>query len=47
MTPLHHTIVLIALLALTGCETVGGAGQDLQSAGRVVQGAAQDVQEDL
>lgn len=32
-------IAAIALLALTGCETVRGAGRDLQSAGRVVERA--------
>ncbi|WOI56961.1 entericidin A/B family lipoprotein [Palleronia sp. LCG004] len=40
-------LALFGLLALAACETVGGAGQDIQSAGRAVQGTAQDVQNDL
>ncbi|WP_417523158.1 entericidin A/B family lipoprotein [Marinovum sp.] len=30
-------IAAVTLLALAGCETVKGAGRDLQSAGRVVE----------
>ncbi len=40
-------VAIAGLLALGACETVGGAGQDIQSAGRAVQGTAQDVQNDL
>ena len=36
--PLH------ALLALAACETVKGAGRDLQTAGAVVADKAQDAQ---
>jgi entericidin B len=32
------------LTALTGCNTVAGAGQDIQSGGQKVEGAARDVQ---
>jgi predicted small secreted protein len=35
---------LLALLALTACETVQGAGRDLQTAGAVVTDEAQDAQ---
>lgn len=45
------TILALALLALTGCETVKGAGRDLSTAGRVVggaiSGAAQSVENAL
>ncbi|MGY3439273.1 MULTISPECIES: entericidin A/B family lipoprotein [unclassified Marinovum] len=33
--------LLLAVLALAGCETVKGAGRDMQSAGRVVERAVQ------
>lgn len=29
--------LMLAVLALAGCETIRGAGRDLQSAGRVVE----------
>ncbi len=32
--------VAAALLALTGCNTVKGVGQDLQKAGSTIEGAA-------
>ena len=35
---------LLALFALTACETVQGAGRDLQTAGAVVTDEAQDAQ---
>lgn len=38
---------LIAVLALAGCETVQGAGQDLQTAGAAVQDGAQQVENEL
>ena len=31
--------LLLVVLALAGCETVKGAGRDMQSAGRVVERA--------
>jgi predicted small secreted protein len=34
-------IGLLACTALTACETVQGAGRDLQKAGRVVEKAAE------
>lgn len=38
---------LMAILALTACNTVDGAGQDIQSAGDGISDAANDVQEKL
>jgi predicted small secreted protein len=35
---------LLALLAVSACETVEGAGRDLQTAGSVVTDEAQDAQ---
>ena len=40
-------IAVLGTLGLAACETVGGAGQDIQSAGQAVQAGAQDVQNDL
>jgi len=40
-TPL---IVLLAVLTTAACETVKGAGRDLQGAGRVVTSEAATVQ---
>lgn len=34
-------IVLAAVTALAGCNTVRGAGQDIQRAGQTIEGAAQ------
>ncbi|QFU07779.1 entericidin B membrane lipoprotein [Rhodobacteraceae bacterium THAF1] len=38
---------LLGLFTLTACETVGGAGEDIQSAGGAIENTAQDVQNDL
>ncbi len=35
---------LLALFALSACETVEGMGQDVQTAGAVVSDEARDVQ---
>lgn len=35
---------LAALLALSACETVKGAGRDMQNAGTVIVGEAQETQ---
>lgn len=40
-------IALLALLGLVACETVQGAGRDLETAGEVIQEEAQDVQADM
>lgn len=41
------TFALIALLGLTACETVKGAGKDLESAGNTISREAGRVQENL
>ena len=38
------TLPLLALLALAACETVKGAGRDLQTAGAAISTEAQKVQ---
>ncbi len=40
-------IPLLAILGLAACETIGGAGQDLQAGGRAISETAEEVQEDL
>ena len=37
----------LALFAVTACETVEGAGRDLQTAGEAVTTESQDVQNDM
>lgn len=37
-------LVLLSALALSACETVEGAGRDIESAGEAVSDAAQDAQ---
>jgi predicted small secreted protein len=39
------TLSLLALLGLAACETVQGAGQDLQNAGQVIKSEANELQE--
>lgn len=41
------TLPLIALLALTACETVKGAGRDIESAGGAISSSARKVQSEL
>lgn len=38
---------LLALFALSACETVKGAGRDIESAGGAISSTAQQVQADL
>ncbi len=38
------TLILTAVLALSACETMKGAGKDLQSAGQTVQQEAAQTQ---
>jgi entericidin B len=40
----NTTFVLFALLALAACETVKGAGEDLQTAGQAVESEANQAQ---
>lgn len=44
---LRFTLALIALFTLTACETVKGAGEDLQSAGQGISNGASQIQSDL
>lgn len=34
-------VVLVAVTLVAGCNTVRGAGQDIQRAGQTIEGAAQ------
>lgn len=38
---------LLALFALSACNTVEGLGQDVSSGGEVLTGTADDVQSDM
>lgn len=37
----------VAMVALTGCNTVAGVGKDVERGGEKVQGAAKEVQRDM
>ncbi|PZX15786.1 putative small secreted protein [Palleronia aestuarii] len=39
-----RSVLILGLLALTACETVGGAGRDIQSAGRVLERESYEAQ---
>ena len=41
------TAILMALLGLAACETVGGLGQDIQAGGQAIEDTSNDVQNDL
>ena len=38
-----RSLALLALFAVAACETVEGAGRDIQTAGEVITDEAQDV----
>jgi predicted small secreted protein len=38
---------LTALLAVTGCETIQGAGRDISTAGQAVSAGSQQVQDEM
>lgn len=38
--PLIAATLLVALISLSACETIDGAGRDIEHAGEVVQDAA-------
>ncbi|WP_112311864.1 entericidin A/B family lipoprotein [Pseudogemmobacter bohemicus] len=40
-------VILLTLTALTACETVKGAGRDMQGAGHAITKEADKVQQDL
>ncbi len=39
-----RAMILLALLALTACETIQGAGRDLETAGEAITQESQEVQ---
>jgi len=41
------TTMLIALLALAACNTVEGAGEDIQGGGKAISDTASDVKEEI
>jgi predicted small secreted protein len=44
LTPI---IALVALLAVAACETIEGAGQDIENTGDAISDGAQDVQAEM
>jgi entericidin B len=38
---------ICAVLLLAGCETIQGAGRDVQSAGQTITGTSQEVQQEM
>ena len=40
-------ILLTALLGLAACETIQGAGRDIQTAGEAIEETAEDVQQQM
>ncbi len=44
MTLSVRLLAVLGLVALGACETVAGAGQDLQSAGQAIESESNDVQ---
>jgi len=47
MKMLVASILLIAICGSLGCNTMEGAGKDIQSGGAAVSGAARDVKNDM
>lgn len=46
-TKLALALFMLAGVTLGACNTVRGAGQDVSAAGRGIENAAEDVQDDL
>lgn len=44
MTARFSLLPLLALIALTACETIEGAGQDIESAGEAIAEESREVQ---
>jgi predicted small secreted protein len=40
---MRAVLVVLAALALTGCETVKGAGRDIQAGGRAIERAVDSL----
>ncbi|SDE67179.1 Predicted small secreted protein [Paracoccus isoporae] len=47
MKSVRLIVPALALLALTACETIQGAGRDMQSAGEAITTESQEVQSGL
>ena len=47
MKPTLLSVLLFSLVAVTGCETVQGAGKDLSKAGEVIAQESRNVQAGL
>tara|TARA_R110002049_G_scaffold294163_1_gene480665 strand:- start:823 stop:966 length:144 start_codon:yes stop_codon:yes gene_type:complete len=47
MNPLLTVLITSIFVVLTGCNTVAGAGKDLERGGEKVQDAAKDVQQKI
>ncbi|HEY9097410.1 MAG TPA: entericidin A/B family lipoprotein [Thiobacillus sp.] len=47
MNPLLTILITSVFVVLAGCNTVAGAGKDLERGGEKVQDAAQDVQKQM
>lgn len=45
MKILHASLMAVVFLAVTGCNTVAGAGKDIERGGEKVQDTAKDVQQ--
>ncbi|UFM63779.1 entericidin A/B family lipoprotein [Paracoccus sp. MA] len=44
MQRILHAVPVLALLALAACQTVQGAGRDIQSAGQVITRESHEAQ---
>ncbi len=47
MKKLVALILLVAIGGLAGCNTIEGAGKDMQSGGEAVSDAARDVKKEM
>ena len=47
MTFLKSLVPVFAILALTACETIDGAGQDISAAGDALSETSREVESDL
>lgn len=47
MTRLIALMFVFATFALAGCNTIAGAGKDIESGGEAVQDTARDVQKKM
>lgn len=46
-TQLTASALLVAAMTLGACNTIEGAGRDVQAAGSAVEGAASDTREEI